>query len=200
MGWAALLALHARPARAEGAPDGLYGRLSRDLVLSAELMGGVRGLGDEARAMGSVALRVRTLDMTGVALGYDRGLSGAGRSDTLWAAVDLRPALLARWSSNLETGPRWRDLALDSLGIELGVGYLRPFGAEGSGFAMVLGAGFELPLVWSEGDAVMLRFSARYQAAAAWDNQGTGRDESGLTLGAGLVFRTMRRAGAVRAR
>jgi hypothetical protein len=64
---------------------------------------------------------------------------------------------MARIFSDLERGPRLLDLWLDSIGLELGAAWLRP-GApvhQGSGVGFWLGAGMELPLFWSSGDAVL---------------------------------------------
>lgn len=194
----ALMALGAS-ARAQSSADGVYGRLSGDLVLSVEGHGGVMHTAGGTEGALGAALRARSLDMTGVALGYDRAL-GAARYDALWAAVDLRPAFFARWASDLERGPRWVDLLLDSLGIELGAVWVRP-GADGlRGFGMVLGGGVEIPLVWRGGDGATLRLGARYFAVRPWDQRGTGRDDSAVEITAGLVLRQTVTGGLVRAR
>ncbi len=178
--------------------DGVYGRLGGDLVLSVEAHGGVVSTATQSLPAAGAVLRARTLDMTGLALGYDRALGGS-RYDVLWAAIDLRPAFLARWVSDLQHGPRWLDLMLDSLGVELGAAWMRP-GSEGpQGFGMVFGGGVELPLVWRRGDGATLRLGARYFAVRPWDQQGTGRDDSAVEVTAGIVLRQMTQAGLVRA-
>lgn len=181
-------------ARAAAAQDvgGAYGRLGGDLVLSVEALGAWSdGPGGAAGAL-SVAARARYLEMTGVALGYDRAFAD-GRRDALWLAVDFRPAWLARFTNDLERGPRWLDLLLDSIGVELGGAWVRPGEAlgRGGGFGFVLGGGVELPLVWSRGDGLMLRVGARWVSARAWDAQGTGAQDGWAELGAGLVLRTL---------
>ncbi len=178
--------------------DGVYGRLDGDLVLSAELLGSVADTSSGTTGAASVALRGRYLDMTGVALGYDRALSST-RLDAAWAAVDFRPAWLARLTNDLEHGPRWLDLMLDSIGIELGAAWVRPGASSqsGAGLGFVLGGGFELPLVWSRGDGIMLRVGTRWITAAPWDALGTGPRATLFEAGLGLVFRTQVRSGRI---
>lgn len=193
----ACLCLAPRAARAQRV-DGFYGRLDKDLVLSAEVVGGtVRG-GDGAwRFGGDVTVRARYLQMLGVALGYLRAFGG-GREDALWLGVDFRPSFFARVNYNMQQGPRWLDLMLDSIGVEIGAAWIRPggpFGA-GSGFGGVVGTGVELPLHWRDGgEAVMLRLGARWILARPWDAQGSGGGDGAMELGAGIVLRTMVRAG-----
>ncbi len=117
----------------------------------------------------------------------------------MWLAVDFRPAWLARLTNDMERGPRWLDLALDSIGIELGGAWLRPGEAvrAGGGFGFVLGGGFEVPLVWSRGDGIMLRLAARWITSHPWDAQGTGGRDGLFEAGAGLVFRTQVRSGNI---
>lgn len=181
----------------------MYGRFEKDLVLSAELVAGtVRGADGAWRAGGDLTLRARYLQMLGVALGYLRALGG-DRGDALWLGVDFRPAFFARINYNMQQGPRWLDLMLDSIGVEIGAAWIRPgepLGA-GSGFGGVFGAGVELPLHWRDGGgAVMLRLGARWILASAWDAQGTGAGDGAMELGAGIVLRTSVRAGLYRAR
>lgn len=187
----------ASPAAAQ-ARDGVYGRLRGDLSLSAEVLGG----GVEAGAWsgaGSVALRARALDMVGVVFGYDRAFSGA-RYDYAFAAVDFRPAFFARWSYDLERGPGWLDLFVDSIGLELGAAWLRPGSSDASGVGFVVGGGADLPVYIGDRGVVSLRLATRYVSAKPWYAQGTGRDDSSVELLAGLVFRTMVNAGLMRVR
>lgn len=177
---------------------GVYGRLDGDLVLSAEIMGGYADAAAGSAGAASAAVRARYMDMTGVALGYDRAIASE-RHDALWLAIDFRPAWLARLTNDMEQGPRWLDLALDSIGIELGGAWVRPGEAVRArgGFGFVLGGGFEVPLVWSRGDGVMLRFAARWITSHPWDAQGTGARDGLFEAGAGLVFRTQVRSGTM---
>jgi hypothetical protein len=181
-----------------GDTGGVYGRLDGDLVLSAEVMGLAADTSTGLAGAASVALRARYMEMTGAALGYDRAVSQS-RHDALWLAVDFRPAWLARLTNDMERGPRWLDLALDSIGVEIGGAWLRPGEAvrAGGGFGFVLGGGVELPIVWSRGDGVMLRLAARWITSRAWDAQGTGARDGVFEAGVGVVFRTIVRTGTV---
>lgn len=175
--------------------DGVYGRFRGDLTLSVEGNGGYALAGDGAAVVGG-AVRARVLDMTGVVVGYDRALS-AGRWDALWAGVDFRPAMLARWSYDYERGPRWVDLMVDSLGVEVGAAWVRPGDGQRSGAGFVVGTGVELPLVWSEARGLTLRLAARRYVATRWDAGGTGEDDGAWTFTAGLVLRTIVRSGLI---
>lgn len=192
------LALPLAPGAARADDDGIYGRIRGDLVLSGEVLGGALSATDEVRPSLSVALRARYLDVVGLAAGYDVALRGP-RYDALSLAVDFRPLFWVRVNYDLQQGPRWLDLFIDSIGLELGAAWLRPgeaYGA-GAGLAMLLGAGFELPLAWSNGRGVLLRVAGRWFASEPWDAQGTGRDDTGYALSAGLVVRTITRSGLV---
>ena len=178
--------------------DGTYGRIRGDLALSVEALGGVSSAGAWAPA-GSVAVRARALDMVGLALGYDRAF-GDGRYDFAHASVDFRPLFFARWAYDLERGPRWVDLMLDSLGLEVGVAWLRPGASDGGGASFVLGGGVDLPLWVGERSLWSFRIGARWLSAKRWDTQGPGRDDGGVEVLAGIAFRTMVRAGLVYAR
>jgi hypothetical protein len=178
--------------------DAVNNRLRGDLALSAEVLGGVVDAG-ALSGMGSIALRARSLDMVGVVIGYDRALGGP-RFDHAFAAVDFRPAFFARWAYDLERGPGWLDLFVDSIGLELGAAWVRPGSSDASGVAFVLGGGADLPVYIGEDTAWSIRVATRYLAAKPWDAQGTGRDDSAVELLAGVVFRTMVRAGLTRVR
>lgn len=184
------------PARAQRI-DGFYGRLEKDLVISMELMGGaIQGPDGPWRPGGDFTLRARFMQMIGLAAGYLRGFGG-DRTDALSLAVDFRPAFAARVNYNMQQGPRWLDLMLDSIGVDFGVAWVRPgetWGA-GSGAAAVLGTGVELPLHWRDGaEAVMLRLGARWVLSRAWDVQGVGGGGDAMELAAGIVLRTTVRA------
>jgi hypothetical protein len=185
-------------ASAQTAPDGVYGRLRGDLSLSVEALGGAADTGAWSGA-GSFALRARALDMVGVVLGYDRAFSGP-RFDYAFASVDFRPAFFARWSLDMEHGPGWLDLFLDSIGIELGAAWIRPGSSDATGVGFVVGGGADVPVYIGDRTAWSLRLAARYLSSKPWDAQGTGRDDSAVEVLAGVVFRTMVGAGLTRVR
>lgn len=181
--------------------DGMYGRLERDLVLSAELSGGAaQPHGDDWAPAADLTLRARYLDMAGVALGFRRTFA-ARRDDALFVAVDLRPAFFARVNFDFQRGPRWLDLMLDSIGLELGAAWVRPGEGRGEGVAALVGVGVELPLYWRDGaEAVMLRAGARWTLADGWDVLGPGAQGGGVQVGLGIVVRGFVRGGVVPAR
>ena len=151
-----MLTTAAAPARAEptnSAPDsrdigssrdGVYQRFEGDLdvglALGAELGSeGSRGVG---------WLDAHYFSMLGTYVCYVDALGGGPAFErTLAIGVDLRPAFIPRWAENLEQGPGWLDLTLDSISVALGAFWQQPrdgrFGAqqglEGS-------AGLGLPL------------------------------------------------------
>ena len=180
--------------------DGAYGRLRADTTLSLEAACGIGVVGNEVRPAFSAGARIRALDMTGVFISYDAAF-GSTRADALGVGVDLRPLMFARIFSNWEVGPRWLDLMVDSIGIELGVA-LRDLGATwnaGSGLGFVLGGGVELPLVWSDGTGLTARLGVRWIHSDPWDAEGAQTpDMVQFTLG--IVGRTMVNLGLVRAR
>ncbi len=182
-------------------PDGVYGRLRGDAALSLEAGGGVAFAPDGVRPAIGVTARARFLDMAGIFLTYDNA-PGATRLDALSLGVDLRPAMFGRIFSDLEHGPRFLDLFVDSIGVDVGLAWVRPGDAwgAGSGLAWVFGGGFDLPLVWSRGSGLTLRIGARWIHAAEWDAQrpgvGVTSGETGV-LYIALVGRTMARLGLV---
>lgn len=176
-------------ARADDTDDGVYGRLDGDLVLSVEATGAFVATPTGSAPGFGLALRARYLEMTGLALGYDRAFA-SDRYDALWAAVDFRPVWLARFTNDYEHGPRWLDLMLDSIGIDLGGAWIRP-GDDRSGVGFVLGGGVELPLAWRRGDGVLLRLGARWITSHPWDAQGTGARDGAAEVSLGVVLRTL---------
>jgi hypothetical protein len=191
------LATFARASDVNG-PDGIYGRLRSDTALSIEAGGGVGIVrGSDPRPALSGTLRARALEMAGLFIGYDATF-GATRADAAVVGVDLRPLFFARVFSNWEAGPRWLDLMVDSIGLDLGLGLTNPgatWGA-GSGLAYVLGAGIEFPIVWNQGNALLARVSIRWTHAASWDAEGNGGSDMAL-INLSLVGRTIVRVGLV---
>lgn len=182
-------------------PDGVYGRLRGDTALSIEGSGGVAFAPDGVRPVFGGTLRARYLDMTGIFLAYDNA-PGATRFDALSLGADIRPLMFARIFSDWERGPRFVDLLLDSIGIEMGIAWVRPGEAwgTGSGLSWVFGAGVELPLLWSNGSGLTLRVGVRWIHAEAWDPQSAGTGLAageGVLLNLALVGRTMARLGLV---
>lgn len=180
--------------QAQEVHDVFYGRMSGDLVLSLDATAEAIYTGTSGLSAGAgVVARARFMDMMGIALGYDRSFAEP-RWDALWLTTDLRPTYSARVNYDLQRGPRWLDLMVDSIGLEVGAAVLRPgeaFG-RGSGLGLTMGAGIELPLTWNRGRAVMLRLAVRWITNLPWDSQSTHIDNDYAWVGGlGLVFRTL---------
>jgi hypothetical protein len=124
--------------------DGVYQRFEGDLDLGLALGGEIGAPG--SRGVGW--LSAHYFSMLGAYVCYADALGGGAESErTLAVGIDLRPAFIPRWAENLEQGPGWFDLTLDSISVALGAFWHQPregrFGAqqglEGS-------AGLGLPL------------------------------------------------------
>jgi hypothetical protein len=136
--------------------NGVYGRFDGDLSLAlgagADFGNGTRG------ALVGRALYYHTLGLVG---GYSDALGGdAALTRVVYAAVEIRPLFLLRWSKDRQSGNARFDLALDSLCAELGAFVAQPNRgdiADEAGFQGALG--FGVPLLatangpWLEGRA-----------------------------------------------
>ncbi|WP_437785092.1 hypothetical protein [Sorangium sp. So ce1097] len=115
---AAALAALAGASTAHAENDGAYGRLDGDLDLRA-------GAG-ASLAAGGPALSARAaavyLQTAGLYAHYTDALGAEGTpvARSIAGGVLLQPLFLARYASDLERGPPWLDLFLDS--VALGVG------------------------------------------------------------------------------
>ncbi len=180
--------------------DGVYGRLSRDTVLSIEAGGGLGLSNGEPRGAFASTLRARALDTGGVFLSYQLA-PGDPRHDAIALGLDLRMLTLARIFQDMERGPRTLDLFLDSIGLELGAAWVRPGlpWGRGSGIAWVLGTGAELPLAWRSGDAVTLRAGVRWVHSTGSDALApSATSDDAVFVTASLVLRAMANLGHVR--
>ncbi len=142
---AAFGSLLSRPAVAQGSFEPTYGRVSGDVCVVAGVGAAVASRG----ARGEGELRVRYLDSAGLFVTYeDSLLSNAGVEPrrVLSGGVELRPLFLYRWLRGLETQRGYLDLAIDSIGLELGAFLAAPSAAPSDfrpGFE--LGLGIEFP-------------------------------------------------------
>ena len=155
---AALLST-ATNAGAQTRDDGVYGRFLGDLELGL-------GLGAEidAPARGALFASVHYYSMAGVYFTYRDAFSDAASGDQrlLGFGVDLRPAFIPRWARNMQQGPAFVDLFIDSIALGLGAFWSEPpgedFGAA-RGFEAALGAGLPLfgtaPGLWLETRGVL---------------------------------------------
>ncbi len=133
-------------ARAEEIVEPSYGRVEGDLTLVAGAGASIASGGP--RAAGE--LRLRYLETAGVFGTYEDGAlvgSGSAPLRVVAAGFELRPFFLYRWLQGHETRRARFDLAVDSMGLELGLTWQQPQGgsfAASPGFEA--GFGFEVPL------------------------------------------------------
>jgi hypothetical protein len=128
--------------------DATFGRISGDV--SVIVGAGGLALFRALRATGE--LRARYLDTVGVFATYEETViaeaADVGRAAT-WG-LELRPLFLYRWLQGHETGKARLDLAIDSLGLEMGA-VLQPSAPPGvSSWGFLVGLGFEVPMELAE--------------------------------------------------
>jgi len=144
----ALLSVMFVAGRASGSDQAepTYGRLEGDLCL-------VVGAGAAIAARGPRAageLRVRYLESSGLFATYEDGWLVGSDSEPkriMAGGLELRPLFLFRWLRGLEAHRARLDLALDSIGLELGVTASQPAGeAMASRTGLQVGLGVEFPI------------------------------------------------------
>ncbi|HXN34307.1 MAG TPA: hypothetical protein VN894_20740 [Polyangiaceae bacterium] len=147
-GVAVALATCAGSAGANGAAvDSSYGRIAGDIavVLGAGGVVAPRGLRAEAE------LRLRYLESAGLfATIEDAGVSSSASEprSVFVTGLELRPLFLFRWLKGHEVQRARLDLALDSIGLDLGAMFEQPAGASfASRTGFELGLGLELPIL-----------------------------------------------------
>ncbi len=148
--------------------DGVYGRVDGDLGL--EVGAGAALASRSGAALFTFAARyLQTAGLYATWLDdFRAGTRPASRAASL--GVELRPVFLARWSKNLEHGPAFTDLTLDSFALRLGAVVSRNPGYEFGAPGFEAGIGWGIPLTssahgpWLQATA-MLRLS---QQAIAW--------------------------------
>jgi hypothetical protein len=129
----------------EPVTDGVYGRFEGDLDF---------GLGAGAEASegdwrGALRFTLHYFSTAGIYFSYrDAFDSNAEVPRAFSVGVDMRPAFIPRWSKNMQQGPGFLDLTLDSISLGLGAFWQeargRSFAAE-RGFETSLG--FGVPLI-----------------------------------------------------
>ncbi|MDB4943404.1 MAG: hypothetical protein JWP97_2938 [Labilithrix sp.] len=132
-------------AGAAGAPDTSYERLEGDLSVA----GAVGATFGPRAPRAALDLRLRYLWTAGIFVTYDDGPllgSAAEPRRALAIGAELRPLFLARWLQGKETGHPRLDLAIDSLGLELGAVFQQPAGESfGSKPGLQAGLGLTIP-------------------------------------------------------
>ena len=133
--------------------DGAYGRFEGDAMAAIEVGGSYAVAPPSARGPGRVArtglFYVQTVGLTfqyedrlGSAEAVERGVVGA---------VEVRPLFIGRFTQNLERGPAFLDLFVDSFGLGFGpwVNWERPPACPEACLrhGVELSLGFELPFL-----------------------------------------------------
>lgn len=157
------------PASARGADrkDGAHGRVEGDVAIEA---GAGASFGPRA-PRGAFDLRFRYLSMTGIFVTYEDGPLFGSRAEpkrALATGLELRPLFLAKWFTGRYSGNPYLDLAIDSIGLELGAVFVQPNGAQlGSKPGLQAGLAFEVPIFPSAtGPFVSVHAGARWSDAA----------------------------------
>jgi hypothetical protein len=150
---------HAEPHQAA------HGRFQGDVDLSASLGAEIAKGGPGVAAQA----RLFYLGSAGVYLAYADGL-GSKRPvrRSIAFGIGVRPLFLPRWGSDLERGPRWLDLTVDSIALDLGLFLAeREQGDWASAPGLEAGLGAEIPLVGrAAGPWIGLRGALRWSSAA----------------------------------
>jgi hypothetical protein len=188
---AALAASLAAPGVARaGDGDGVYGRFDGDLELRAEA-GAAFAAGGPALAAGASVLYISTVGVYGHYT--DAVGSEAPRvSRSIAAGVRLAPLFPGRYATNLERGPGWLDLFVDSLAFDLGAFWDLRRGAwtdrGNPGLELALGAA--MPFRHRvNGPVLGLRAALRWRAADLTAPEGRGVVDRGAVLSLTLGWR-----------
>lgn len=164
---AAAIALWPRSASADGIVDPSYGRVEGDVVV-------VLGMGAVVAPRGlraAAEVRLRYLETAGLYATYEDANPLASASEPrrlLATGLEVRPLFLFRWLKGHEGDRPWLDLALDSIGLELGAIFEQPAGADfASQRGIEVGLGVELPLgVRASGLWIRVRGGLRWSETA----------------------------------
>lgn len=170
-------------------PDTTYGRIDGDLAV----VGGLGATFGPRDPRATVDVRLRYLSTAGLFGTYEDGpilSSGAEPRRVLATGVELRPLFLARWLTGRELGLARLDLALDSLGFELGAAFLQPAGASFGGKpGLQAGIGLELPVLPSAtGPMIALHGGVRWSDAALEGAPLHGPSDRALYLNVALAW------------
>jgi hypothetical protein len=154
-------------ARAADRKDGSHGRVEGDLAVEA----GVGASFGPRSPRGAADLRFRYLSMTGLFVTYEDGPLFGTRAEprrALATGLELRPLFLAKWFTGRYSGNPYLDLAIDSIGLELGAVFLEPTGGRfGAKPGLQAGLAFELPVFPSAtGPFIAVHGGVRWSDAA----------------------------------
>jgi hypothetical protein len=114
--------------------------------------------------------RVRFVEVAGLFGTYEDSFSsGVDPERVVTAGFELRPLFLGRFLLDYQFGNPYLDLALDSLGFEMGLYWPEPVGASMANRAgVVLGGALEVPILpHASGPWIGVRGGMRFDADAA---------------------------------
>jgi len=183
----AAIALRATDARAGDDPS--HGRVDGDLTVVAGAGASVVPGGARADA----ELRLRYLETAGIFATYEDRLLARSEVEplrVLATGLEVRPLFLFRWLKGLETSSARGDLAIDSIGLEIGAAFLQPAGAAFASIAgLEVGLGFELPVVASvTGPWLRFQGGIRWSDSALASGQVRGPDDRSAYLAITLAW------------
>jgi hypothetical protein len=148
---ALLFVLGATPAAAaeDSASDGVYGRFDGDLELA--LAGGAELERDGQRI--AARLTLHYFSMMGLTAGLSERAGGnVEHTRVASVGVDLRPAFVPRWAKNMQQGPGFFDLTIDSLSLGMAAFWATPGGGDfGDRRGLELSGGLGVPLTGRAG-------------------------------------------------
>jgi hypothetical protein len=128
-------------------PDTTYGRIDGDVGI---VFGVGVAVGPDA-PRGALDLRFRYLETAGIFFSYEDGALFGNAAEpvrVLAGGLELRPLFLGRWLTGREIGNARLDLAIDSLGFELGGFFGQPQGEQfGQRPGLQGGLALELPIL-----------------------------------------------------
>ena len=160
------------------AQDGSYGRLEGDGSFAVEA-GTSATFGPEAQSGESLALRAAVfyVHTVGLVAFYDESFELASQPTrrSFAGSIEVRPLFLGRFARNLEQGPAWVDLTVDSLALSMGMWgafpqprFCPPRDCP-TDYGMQAGLGLDLPL-WADADSLYVAFDANLR----WNLSPTG--------------------------
>jgi hypothetical protein len=128
----------------EASSDGVYGRFSGDLDFG--VLAGAEF--DRQSARSALRASVHYFSTAGAYVTFrDRLSDDASIRRVLSLGVDLRPAFIPRWSKNMQQGPSFLDLAIDSISLGMGAFWEQPTrGSLGDSRGFESSLGFGIPL------------------------------------------------------
>ena len=169
--------------------DTTYGRIDGDMSLVAGAGATIAPRGPRA----SVDLRLRYLDTVGIYGTYEDAVvfsSGSDPKRVISFGLELRPLFLARWLKGRELGITRLDLAIDSIGLELGAFFAQPDGGSiGDRPGLQIGSGIELPIFTrASGPWIGLHGGVRWSDAAIGEGTVTSPSDRAAFLSITLTW------------